>query len=109
MQFFHLSTCVCARAVLLNLTTRASALRFHPSSELMALSSSCKDNAVKLLHLASMSVFANFPGTAPAAAGRAARTGRVLCQDFSPNGGYLGLGFNNGTAALYRLHHYDGY
>ncbi|KAI9553896.1 hypothetical protein GHT06_019166 [Daphnia sinensis] len=88
--------------VILNLVTRISGINFHPSSELVSIFSDAKENAVRLAHFPSMTVFKNFPV-------QKKETYRVTTMDFSPSGGYMAAGFNNGSAHLYRLNHYDQY
>ena len=59
-----------------------------------------KKNALKLVHTASSTVFANWPTyNTP--------LGYVNALAFSPQGGYLALGTAKGTAPLYRLTHYS--
>ena len=79
----------------LNLTTPANHVRFNPSSELLAMASEMKENAVKLAHVSSKTVFANFPSMN-------FNLKRINAMDFSANGGYLALGNNKGAANLYR-------
>lgn len=88
--------------IVLNLTTSVSDLKFNPSSEILALASDVKDNAVKMLHVPSMTVFANFPSFS-------SNFHRANCMDFSLNGGYFSLGNNRGVANLYKLKHYGTY
>ncbi|XP_057375284.1 U3 small nucleolar RNA-associated protein 18 homolog [Daphnia carinata] len=88
--------------VILNLVTRISGINFHPSSELVSIFSDAKENAVRLAHFPSMTVFKNFPV-------QKKDSYRVTTMDFSPSGGYMAAGFNNGSAHLYRLNHYDQY
>ncbi|EFX75500.1 hypothetical protein DAPPUDRAFT_306709 [Daphnia pulex] len=88
--------------VILNLVTKISGITFHPSSEIVSIFSSEKENAVRLAHFPSMTVFKNFPI-------RNKGTARINTMDFSPNGGYMAAGLNNGSAYLYRLNHYDQY
>ena len=88
--------------VLLNLVTRTSAIKYHPSSEIMAMYSASKENAVRLVHYPSLTVFKNFPTMTK-------KGHHINAIDFSPNGGFLAMGLNNGSASLYRLHHYDQY
>lgn len=88
--------------VILNLVTRISGINFHPSSELVSIFSDAKENAVRLAHFPSMTVFKNFPV-------QKKESYRVTTMDFSPSGGYMAAGFNNGSAHLYRLNHYDQY
>ena len=85
-----------------NLTTSVSGLSFGPSSEILAMHSEAKDNAVKLAHVPSRTVFENFPGAG-------FNLKRVNCVDFSLNGGYLSVGNNAGAANLYQLKHFGSF
>ena len=91
--------------------TRTSAVKFHPSSEMMSMFSNAEENAVRLVHFPSLTVFQNFPQTPGGRqqGDRDKKMSHANSCDFSPNGGYMALGLNNGSAALYRLHHYDQY
>jgi len=88
--------------VVSNLTTTISNLKFSPTSEILAFSSEYKDNAVKLMHLPSMTVFQNFPPIKH-------NLMRPNCMDFSTNGGYFSVGNNRGAANLFRLKHFASY
>uniref|UniRef100_A0A0K2THK7 U3 small nucleolar RNA-associated protein 18 homolog n=1 Tax=Lepeophtheirus salmonis TaxID=72036 RepID=A0A0K2THK7_LEPSM len=88
--------------VVKNLTTKITSLKFSPSSEILAGSSVLKDNAIKLIHTPSLTVFDNFPSPNH-------NYRRVDTMDFSLNGGYFSFGNNRGTAYLYRLQHYDSF
>eukprot|EP00088_Acartia_fossae_P013005 TRINITY_DN16736_c0_g1_i2.p1 TRINITY_DN16736_c0_g1~~TRINITY_DN16736_c0_g1_i2.p1 ORF type:complete len:612 (-),score=195.92 TRINITY_DN16736_c0_g1_i2:70-1710(-) len=87
--------------VVLNLTTQINQLRFNPTGEILAMSSELKENACKLLHFPSMTVFENFPFDE--------KLSRVNSVCFSPGAGYMSLGNNKGRALLYRLRHYKDY
>lgn len=87
----------------MNLLTPCTSLSFNPSSELLALGSRATDEALKLLHVPSLSVFSNFPVSK-----------RKVCfrvQDvaFSPNSGFFCFANNKGHAPLYRLLHYKDF
>lgn len=88
--------------IVMNLTTAVSEIKFNPSSEILAMASDVKDNAVKLLHLPSMTVFSNFPSFNH-------NFHRANCMDFSLNGGYFSIGNNRGAANLYKFKHYGTY
>ena len=88
--------------IVLNLTTSVTSTKFNPTSEILAMASEVKDNAVKLLHLPSMTVFKNFPSWNY-------NFKRPNCIDFSLNGGYLSVGNNRGAANLFRMKHYGNY
>ncbi|KAG2437578.1 hypothetical protein HYH02_011218 [Chlamydomonas schloesseri] len=85
---------------LMNLTTNVDSLRFSPDSQMLAMASRMKRDALRLVHLPSLTVFSNWP------------TGRsplhyVHSLDFSPHCGLLTVGNAKGRALLYRLHHYQ--
>nr|CAD7570892.1 unnamed protein product [Timema californicum] len=81
--------------ILLNLTTPATSLKFNAASEILAMASSDKDNAIKLVHFPSMTVFNNFPSAQ-------STFFRPQCLDFSLNSGYFTLGNRKGAALLFR-------
>ncbi|KAJ0000908.1 hypothetical protein NQD34_005928 [Periophthalmus magnuspinnatus] len=88
---------------IMNLVTPTTTLRFNPTSELLALGSRAEDEAVRLLHVPSLTVFSNFPVSK-----------RKIChkvQDmaFSPHSGFFCLATNKGPAPLYRLLHYKDF
>ena len=86
----------------MNLTTSVSAVTFNHSSELMAFCSMGKTNSVKIAHVASRSVFANFPFHQES-------YGRVAEVRFSPSSGFFALGGNIPVVPLFRLCHFDSY
>lgn len=88
---------------IMNLTTSCSKSIFHPSTELLAISSDYTEKAVKLIHIPSMTAFSNFPDKS--------LTGLRIptSMDFSPHGGYFTVGTHNGSALLFRLQHYGNY
>ena len=81
--------------IVYNLTTSVSSIKFNPTSEILAMASEAKENAVKLLHLPSMTVFKNFPSFNH-------NFKRPNCIDFSLNGGFFAIGNNRGAANLYK-------
>ncbi|XP_051275949.1 U3 small nucleolar RNA-associated protein 18 homolog isoform X2 [Dicentrarchus labrax] len=90
------------RAVM-NLLTSATSLAFNPSSEILAIASRAEDEAVRLVHLSSLSVFSNFPVSKKKIVYRAS------CVDFSPHSGFFSLANNKGHAPLFRLLHYKDF
>ncbi|XP_034233330.1 U3 small nucleolar RNA-associated protein 18 homolog [Thrips palmi] len=88
--------------VALNLVTKITSLKFNATSEVLAMASIEKDNAIKLMHFPSMTVFSNFPHISK-------NHMKPQCLDFSPQSGFLSFGNNKGTALLYRLKHYGNY
>uniref|UniRef100_A0A7N8X059 U3 small nucleolar RNA-associated protein 18 homolog n=1 Tax=Mastacembelus armatus TaxID=205130 RepID=A0A7N8X059_9TELE len=84
----------------MNLLTSATSLTFNPSSEILAIASRAEDEAVRLVHLPSLTVFSNFP------IAKRKVVYRASCLDFSPHSGFFSLANNKGHAPLFRLLHY---
>ncbi|XP_076467976.1 U3 small nucleolar RNA-associated protein 18 homolog [Babylonia areolata] len=87
----------------MNLTTSCTAALFSPSAEILALASNLTEKAVKLVHVPSFSVFANFPEM------NDTKIRIPWTMDFSPNTGYFAIGNQKGHALLYRVKHYGNY
>ncbi|KAG2492616.1 hypothetical protein HYH03_009032 [Edaphochlamys debaryana] len=85
---------------LMNLTTNADTLVFSPDSQMLAAASRMKRDALRLVHLPSLTVFANWPTSR-------SPLHYVHSLDFSPHCGLLAIGNAKGRALLYRLHHYQ--
>lgn len=85
-----------------NLTTEITDLKFNHNSELLAMCSNDDNNALKLLHVQSATVFSNFPSHLD-------KIGQPTTVVFSPESGYLGLGNLSSEVPLYRLMHYNNY
>ncbi|XP_049869955.1 U3 small nucleolar RNA-associated protein 18 homolog [Pectinophora gossypiella] len=85
-----------------NLTTKITSLRFNATTEILAAASGFYPNAVKLVHIPSYHVFANFPKPS-------FNLYQVDTVNFSPNSGFMALGNNKGCAYLYRLKYYKNY
>ncbi|KAI8808686.1 WD40-repeat-containing domain protein [Cladochytrium replicatum] len=82
-----------------NLTTSIHQLRFHPDSQILAISSRARKDSLRMLNLPSMRVYPNWPTE---------RTplSYINSLDFSPSGGYMAIGNDKGKALLYRLGDY---
>uniref|UniRef100_A0A0A9Y4N2 U3 small nucleolar RNA-associated protein 18 homolog n=2 Tax=Lygus hesperus TaxID=30085 RepID=A0A0A9Y4N2_LYGHE len=87
---------------IMNLVTSSTSVVFNHSSQILAIASDEKENAVKLVHLPSFTVFSNFPSYS-------AELHRIQDVAFSPNSGYLSLVNNKQTAFLFRLKHFGNY
>ncbi|XP_072225048.1 U3 small nucleolar RNA-associated protein 18 homolog isoform X2 [Leuresthes tenuis] len=87
----------------MNLLTTATSLAFNPSSEILAIASRAEDEAIRLVHLSSLTVFSNFP------VAKRKIVYRTSCLDFSPHSGFLSLANNKGHAPLFRLLHYKDF
>ncbi|KAJ2707522.1 U3 snoRNP protein [Coemansia sp. IMI 203386] len=85
-----------------NLTTSIQGMRFNKTSEILGIYSQKKTNQVKLVHLPTGSVFANWPYLN-------SKMGYIQCMDFSPNSGFMAVGNDSGKALLFRLSHYQNY
>lgn len=80
----------------MNLVTGISALKFNSDGQLLALASRAQKNAVRLVHIPSMTVYSNWPT-------ENVNLRRVSCLAFSPSGGYLATGNDKGEALLFRI------
>ncbi|XP_060108979.1 U3 small nucleolar RNA-associated protein 18 homolog [Heteronotia binoei] len=88
---------------IMNLVTAVTSLSFNPTSEILAIASKKIDDAVKMVHIPSLTVFSNFP-----------LSGRKVIysaqsMDFSPRSGFFSIANDKGTALLYRLQHYSDF
>jgi U3 small nucleolar RNA-associated protein 18 len=84
----------------MHLTTSLDNLRFNFDSQILALSSRTKKDALRLVHVPSNTVFSNWPTPKTPLQ-------YVHSMAFSPGGGYFAAGKADGRVLLYRLHHYD--
>ncbi|XP_018417289.1 PREDICTED: U3 small nucleolar RNA-associated protein 18 homolog [Nanorana parkeri] len=89
---------------IMNLVTTASSQVFNPQTEILAVASHTMDDAVKLVHIPSFTVFANFP-----VQGKRKRIHLARSMDFSPHSGFFSIANNKGDALLYRLKHYSDF
>ncbi|KAM6473406.1 U3 small nucleolar RNA-associated protein 18 homolog isoform 1-T2 [Liasis olivaceus] len=88
---------------IMNLVTPATSLAFNPTTEILAMASNKVDDALKLVHIPSFTVFSNFPVF------RRKLLYLAYCMDFSPRSGYFSIANNKGKALLYRLKHYSDF
>ncbi|TYZ63226.1 hypothetical protein PybrP1_002029 [[Pythium] brassicae (nom. inval.)] len=81
------------RKALMQLTTPVDSLRFNPDSQILAMASKDVRDALKFVHLPSLTVFSNWP---------TARTPLhyVSAMDFSPSSGYFAVGNARGRVDL---------
>ncbi|TDL22343.1 WD40 repeat-like protein [Rickenella mellea] len=84
---------------LTNLTTSISTLRFNHDSQLLAISSNTKKDQMRLIHLASLTSFSNWPTSSTP-------LGHVNAIDFSAGSEYIAVGNNRGRVLLYHLPHF---
>jgi U3 small nucleolar RNA-associated protein 18 len=84
---------------LMNLTTSIDSLSFSHDSQMLLMGSRLKKDSLRIVHLPSLTVFANWPTSR-------SPLQYVHSAAFSPHSGFLGIGNAKGRALLYRLHHY---
>ncbi|KAM8947796.1 U3 small nucleolar RNA-associated protein 18 homolog [Pelodytes ibericus] len=88
----------------MNLVTAASSLIFNSKTEILAVASNRMDDAVKLVHIPSFTVFSNFPSQS-----KRKSIHLPYAMDFSPRSGFFSIANNKGEALLYRLKHYTDF
>lgn len=84
---------------IMNLTTQSDVLRFNGDGQLLAIGSTRAKDAMRVVHVPSQTVYANFPSF---------RTPIQYLStiDFSPQSGYMAIGNARGRVLLYRLNAY---
>lgn len=87
---------------ILNLTTAVSNIKFNHSTEMLAFASKEVENALKITHIRSGTVFNNFPGNL-------AKIGKPHVVQFSPQSGFMAVGNHSKEVLLYRLKHFNNY
>lgn len=83
----------------MNLTTTVNTVAFSPDQQVLAMGSQFVKGSLRLVHVASRTVFSNWPTPKTPLS-------FVHSVAFSPNGGLLAVGTGKGRALLYRLNHY---
>jgi len=86
--------------VLSQLTTSVDTVEFSADGQLLAIGSRMKRDAMRLVHVDSMTSYSNWPTSK-------SPLHYVHSVCFSPSTGYLCIGNARGRAVTYRLHHYD--
>ncbi|KAJ3600492.1 hypothetical protein NHX12_031473 [Muraenolepis orangiensis] len=89
---------------LMNLLTPVTSLAFNNSAEILTMASRNEDEALRMVHLPSLTVFSNFPILK-----KRKHIHRVNCVDFSPHSGFFSFANNKGVAQLMRLQHYKDF
>ncbi|XWS73563.1 hypothetical protein CRYUN_Cryun02cG0139900 [Craigia yunnanensis] len=83
-----------------NLTTKVDFMKFNSDAKILAICSTMKKNSLKLIHVPSFTVYANWPPLNK-------NLHYPRCLDFSPGGGFMAVGNAAGKVLLYKLHHYN--
>ncbi|SCV03783.1 LAMI_0H10924g1_1 [Lachancea mirantina] len=81
------------------LTTSISSLAFSFDGQIMCMASRASKDALRLVHLPSGTVFSNWPTSGTP-------LGKVTSVAFSPRGGFLAVGNEQGKVRLWKLNHY---
>lgn len=81
------------------LTTTISSLEFSPDGQMLCMASRATKDALRLVHLATGTVFSNWPTSGTP-------LGKVTSVMFSPQGTMLAVGNEQGKVRLWRLNHY---
>lgn len=84
-----------------NLTTTVDGLAFNASGEVLVMWSRWKKAAARLVHMASLTVFANWPDV------RGSGLSYPFAACFSEDSRYVGVGNDSGQALLFKLNHYS--
>lgn len=84
----------------MNLVTRISCVRVHPSSELLCFSSPDRARALRIVHLQSLRVFSNWPKDITP-------IHRVQDVVFDTTGHYMAIGNEKGKVLIYGLSHFQ--
>lgn len=82
-----------------NLVTTISSLVFSPDGQLLCIALRAKKDAMRLVHLPSGTVYANWPTSGTP-------LGRVTAVAFLPNNEMLAVGNEAGRVTLWRMNHY---
>ncbi|KAK6201621.1 U3 snoRNA associated protein [Scheffersomyces amazonensis] len=82
-----------------NLVTSISSLTFTPDGQILCIASRSKRDSLRLVHVASGTVYSNWPTSGTP-------LGKVTAVAFSPNNEMLAVGNEAGKVTLWRLNHY---
>lgn len=90
---------------IMNLTTAITSLCFNQDEQLLLISSSEKNDAIRFVNTNTATVYKNFP----IFVGANKTYGRIYDVDFSPNSGYAAFATGAGTGHLFRINPYESY
>ncbi|KAI8100834.1 hypothetical protein M9434_005219 [Picochlorum sp. BPE23] len=83
-----------------HLTTTVDSMCFNSDGQLLAMASRMKRDALRLIHVPTMTAFSNWPTSK-------SPLHYVHSLAFSPSSGYLAIGNARGRVVMYRLHHFS--
>eukprot|EP00043_Microstomoeca_roanoka_P005218 m.54398 g.54398 ORF g.54398 m.54398 type:complete len:509 (+) comp12865_c0_seq2:51-1577(+) len=87
---------------LMNLVTTIDNLAFNHDGNVLCMASRMKRDALRLVHVPSLTVYKNWPSHSTVLR-------YTHAMAFSPHSGYLATGNDKGTVPLFRLNHFDSY
>ncbi|KAG8844273.1 hypothetical protein FRB96_003209 [Tulasnella sp. 330] len=93
------STSIKPLKAITNLTTPISTVRFDQTCQVMAIAGRQKKDELRLIHLPSLTSFANWPTAGTP-------LGHVTSVDFSVGSEYVAIGNHRGRVLLYNLKHF---
>jgi U3 small nucleolar RNA-associated protein 18 len=85
----------------MNLTTPIQGVKFNHDSQILAIWASDKRNQLRMVHLPSGTVFANWPR-------EDIPLKRIWTVEFSTTSAHVVIGNVQGHALLFKLHHFYG-
>ena len=83
-----------------HLTTTVDSMCFNSDGQLLAMASRMKRDALRLIHVPTMTAFSNWPTSK-------SPLHYIHSLAFSPSSGYLAIGNARGRVIMYRLHHFS--
>ena len=85
----------------LNLTAAVTTVEFNPTAEALVFASKYMKRAMRVAHVATRSVFANWPTSK-------SPLGYVQAVAFSPSSAHVAIGNDQGKVLLYQCNHFAG-
>lgn len=85
---------------IMNLQTSIDQMTFNHDGQILAMSSHREKNSLKLLHVPTQTIFANWPTSKTP-------LHYVSSLDFSPSSKFMAIGNDKGKCLLYKLGHYE--
>eukprot|EP00560_Eucampia_antarctica_P004484 CAMPEP_0197831150 /NCGR_PEP_ID=MMETSP1437-20131217/7734_1 /TAXON_ID=49252 ORGANISM="Eucampia antarctica, Strain CCMP1452" /NCGR_SAMPLE_ID=MMETSP1437 /ASSEMBLY_ACC=CAM_ASM_001096 /LENGTH=605 /DNA_ID=CAMNT_0043433937 /DNA_START=195 /DNA_END=2012 /DNA_ORIENTATION=- len=85
---------------IMNLQTSIDLMKFNHDGQILAMSSHREKNSLKLLHVPTQTIFANWPTSKTP-------LHYVSSLDFSPSSKFMAIGNDKGKCLLYKLGHYE--
>ena len=94
------NSCESQRKSFMNLTTKITNIAFHPSNEIVAVSSNQRKDQVRVIHTPTLKTFSNWPTIK-------SPVKHLQEVDFSSDGRYLAIANSAGRVLLYNVRGYE--